>query len=86
MSRHWSSRDWCDVATGVFVAMGLAFFALFLVVMAACAIDGWYGNRAARKQIACAVQRMDHRRVPFTTEVTCVPKALDTRNDTLTIR
>lgn len=86
MSRHWDSRDWCDLATGVFVAIGLAFFALFLVVMAACTIDGWYGNRAARKQIACTAQRMDYRRVPFTTEVTCVPKVLDTRNDTLTIQ
>ena len=64
----------------------LAMLAGLALVLVAVGIDELLAVRAERKAIACAVQRMDHRRVSFTTDVTCVPKALDTRNDTLTIQ
>lgn len=86
MSRRWNSWDPAQVVIGCGTAIIFAFGAVCVVGMAAGLVDGWYGIRAARTQIACASQRMDYRRVPFTTEVTCVLKALDTRNDTLTIR
>lgn len=86
MKRYRMSWDWDQVFIQLGTAILFAIGAVCAVGMAAGLVDVWYGNRAARKQIACAVQRMDYRRVPFTTEVTCVPKALDTRNDTLTIR
>lgn len=49
-------------------------------------VDVLSAVRAERKAIACEAKRMDYRRVKFTTEVTCVPRSLDTRNDTLTIK
>lgn len=66
----------CCVAMVAAMALGLC----------ASGVDQLIAVRAERKAIACAVQRMDSRRVRFTTEVTCVPMSRDTRNDTLTIR
>lgn len=85
--RAWDwAQDPAPLVIGCGTAIIFAIGAVCAVGLAAALVDGWYDARAARKQIACAVQRMDYRRVPFTTEVTCVPKALDTRNDTLTIQ
>jgi len=54
--------------------------------LGAYGVDELIAVRAERKTIACEAKRMDYRRVRFTTEVTCVPRSLDTRNDTLTIQ
>lgn len=54
--------------------------------LGAYGVDVLSAVRAERKAIACEAKRMDYRRVKFTTEVTCVPRSLDTRNDTLTIK
>lgn len=63
---------------GIFVVIFVA--VLFLVAVAV------YSVKAEKKQIACYVKRMDAKRVTFTTDVTCVPRSLDTRNDTLTVQ
>ena len=78
-------RDW-DLGRMMLYALCVAIWAGLALFLGAVGVDELLAVRAERKVIACAVRRMDYRRVTFTTEVTCVPKALDTRNDTLTIQ
>lgn len=62
------------------IVAALAFTLLALLV------DQGYGVKSEEKQIACYSKRMDAKRVSFTTNVICVPRSLDTRNDTLTVQ
>lgn len=72
-----------------FLLDGTAFALLAILVVGmfvAVGVDSVYGIKAQPAQYACEAKRMDYRRVSFSTTVICVPRSLDTRNDTLTIQ
>lgn len=77
---YWESRRKVEMWTKliVFVLLATAALACFWVVAQSI--------RAEPARYACEAKRMDYRRYSFSSTVICVPKALDTRNDTLTIQ
>ena len=81
-----SKWDFEEVLMRILLTICMTLVVGLVLGLGALSVDRLVAIRAERKVIACAAQRMDHRRVSFTTDVTCVPKALDTRNDTLTLQ
>ena len=81
--RNW---DFEDMMLRALMALCVGAMAGLLLGLGAFGVDKLIAVRAEPKVIACEAKRMDYRRVSFTTDVTCVPRSLDTRNDTLTIQ
>lgn len=81
---YWESRRKADerrerivfVVWAIAMALGLGFPAISYI----------HAVRAEPAKYACEAKRMDYRRYSFSSTVICVPKALDTRSDTLTIQ
>lgn len=75
--------DFVDFVLGSIIVVAVTVVVLLLGFVV---VDTTYSIRAQRKEIACYEKRMDAKRVSLTTDVTCIPRSLDTRNDTLTVQ
>jgi hypothetical protein len=81
------SYDWEDKLMGIFLPVMLFLvISAVLVAIVAGGIDVVFRVKAEPAAIACEAQRMEARRVSFSSNVICVPKARDTRSDTITVQ